>query len=85
MTRLPLISQSISGEINHAQDVNVVALITIVDGISKGVCWQSSLNMAQRGTVVRAVCLSSIVQAERSVTCDVVGTCIILNGRAENS
>ena len=69
-----MISQLISGEINDAQDVSLVALITIVDGISKGVCWQSSLNMAQRGAVVRVICPSSIIQADRSVRCDVVGT-----------
>ena len=46
-----MISQSISGEMKHVQDVSLVVLITIVDGISEGVCWQSSLNMAQRGTV----------------------------------
>ena len=74
MMRLPGISQSISGEINGVQNVSLVALITIVDGISEGVCWQSSLNMAQRGTVVCAVCPSSIIQADRSVRCDVVGT-----------
>ena len=69
-----MISQSISGEMNDAQDVSLVALITIVDGISEGVCWQSSLNMAQRGTVVRTVCPSSVIQADRSVCCDVVET-----------
>ena len=76
MTRLPAMSQLISGEINDVQDVSLVALITIVDGISEGVCWQSrsSLNMAQPGTVVRTVCPSSVIQADRSMRCDVVGT-----------
>ena len=60
MKRLPVISQSISGEINDVQDVSLVALINIVDGISQGVCWQSSLDMAQRGTVIRALCPSSV-------------------------
>ena len=49
-----MISQWISGETNDMQDVSLVALITIVDGISEGVCWQSGLNMAQRGTAQSA-------------------------------
>ena len=42
-------SQSISRKTKGKQDVSLVPLITIVHGISEGVCWQSSLKMTQHG------------------------------------